>query len=621
MKKFFLFFSSILLLFTGFSNNLLAHTTIQPNEWQSAFTHLATVNQEWVKQHKSHTTKAISFTTDADRIQYHLNAVIADLRKNYNSNFNKTQLQNRWELLDELERYADAKLFPENMAYAHRQPCFVDAKNTHCAVGYMMEVSGNSDLVARINATHQYDYIADIKTAGVHEWANEFGFTVDELAWIQPGYPPAESYDTIHNGTNGSVKMMVKYIGPDDFIFSGDFTDVDDLPCLNIGKYEDGILSCLGEGISGMVSGLFYTVDDGIYVYGELIHDDISYPMARYQDGDWFYETIPTRSGAISSTGKIAYGSNQIYLAISHPDIPGQEIWLLNDAGEWTKSAEIDGHIYTAEQTSLGHLFAGSFNAATTYDDEGIASTHIVKNILYNSVLSGWNAINEPTVSDTIKCVKSIGSSIYFGGSANRDTESNVCLSRYFAETMLPLVTLDEFFDEDYVSFNDIEFYDDVNLVLGGDFRYGGFGGTHGRNLAYYHLIYDRFNPIAEFLGTVHSLLALNVNLYIGGDFRSNGISLTNYNHMAKLKPATVGLDDLDSDSKMIAYPNPFKDKIRLTNIEEGSNYSLINNLGQMVRQGQVTDQTIDNLDGLAHGHYVLKIEQEDKIYTNIVVK
>ena len=45
-----------------------------------------------------------------------------------------------------LKNYAAAKVFPQNSYYVNCQPYFIDHCGVHCAVGYLIKVSGHEAL-------------------------------------------------------------------------------------------------------------------------------------------------------------------------------------------------------------------------------------------------------------------------------------------------------------------------------------------------------------------------------------------------------------------------------------------------------------------------------------------
>lgn len=68
-------------------------------------------------------------------------------------------------------------------------PVFVDEHDTPCAVAHLMRVSGATELVDRIQRTRNTAYVHElVDVPGVGEWVASSGFTLDELAQIQPGY-------------------------------------------------------------------------------------------------------------------------------------------------------------------------------------------------------------------------------------------------------------------------------------------------------------------------------------------------------------------------------------------------------------------------------------------------
>ena len=100
----------------------------------------------------------------------------------------------RAELLGYLDEYIEKGITPKNTYLPYRNPVFIDASGNICAVGYLIERSVNRALPEKIAATHRLDYLEDIADAvpEVASWVASSGFTLDELASIQPGYPGPE---------------------------------------------------------------------------------------------------------------------------------------------------------------------------------------------------------------------------------------------------------------------------------------------------------------------------------------------------------------------------------------------------------------------------------------------
>ena len=91
-------------------------------------------------------------------------------------------------LLDALDAYIAAGEFPTNPVAAHL-PVFVDRRSgARCAVGHLVEQTEGVAVVEAIDRAHHHAYIAALADVLV-PWAERYGFTLAELAAIQPQYP------------------------------------------------------------------------------------------------------------------------------------------------------------------------------------------------------------------------------------------------------------------------------------------------------------------------------------------------------------------------------------------------------------------------------------------------
>ncbi len=182
-----------------------------------------------------------SAAPEQERLQVHLRYVHDLLVHKTSDRWNEAQLQRRSAALRALAAYVDAGVFPRRTQdnYAGRRPRFIDDRGVHCAVGHLMAVSGHGALAQAINEREPYALVPEIQTVltnesaastaipkastaipkastavpeastavpeastavpevstGVRQWASVHGFTVRELAMIQPGYepPPTEA--------------------------------------------------------------------------------------------------------------------------------------------------------------------------------------------------------------------------------------------------------------------------------------------------------------------------------------------------------------------------------------------------------------------------------------------
>lgn len=126
----------------------------------------------------------------------------------------------RAEILGYLDEYIARGVTPLNGAVPLRTPVFIDDHGNICAVGYLIErATGSRALADRIAARHRFDYLEDIAAAmpDVRAWIDGSGFTVEELASIQPGYaePDVESWVrwTARQWKNGPLARSIPYTG------------------------------------------------------------------------------------------------------------------------------------------------------------------------------------------------------------------------------------------------------------------------------------------------------------------------------------------------------------------------------------------------------------------------
>jgi len=124
-----------------------------------------------------------------DLIQLHLKLVDKQLRQKDISHLSVAQQQKRRQGLDILNAYWKAKKFPQNTHHQNKIiPYFIDDFNTACAVGHVLRETGGIALVEQIQQENNYAYLEEMDYAELLDWGTEYGFTEEELRWIQPAY-------------------------------------------------------------------------------------------------------------------------------------------------------------------------------------------------------------------------------------------------------------------------------------------------------------------------------------------------------------------------------------------------------------------------------------------------
>jgi hypothetical protein len=578
----------------------------------SVFKMLVSVNTEWNKH-----VDACLFNTPVvisnDRIAMHLMIVEKNLRSADVSKLSAKQREKRQNLLNRLNQYWRAGVFPLNDYVSYTTPVFIDKSGTHCAVGYLMQQSGSELLAKKIAAVEKFAYVHAIKTSGVHQWADENGFTIDELAWIQPGYLPQTVFSALGDGTNGSVTDFYPVYSPyNQLIIAGSFTTLDNFPCLNIGRYQNNHLSCLGHGLEGKINDIATFNYAPVAAVGNIKNGTDSFAIATYDGLSWSFDTIPGRPGAIGSAIASALGSWKAEIAISTPTVPGKsEIWFLSDNDVWQKQATVNGAVFDIAQTFIGDIYVGVFdsvivNRETLGDTLILAHNVIVREPHYNAP-SIWFGINGST-SDTVLLVKEMGGyggSIYFAGTCNAGAKSDICLTRYLNGTLQPLVLGTQLGNSSNKSVRTLDIYNSTSLICGGEFETAG-PGNFATNLFEINPVTNRSIAVGAFDAPVNVLINWQNEIYFGGDFTSSSNN-PGLSHLAKID-ASTGIPDIENTSNVHIYPNPaFGSAVAKMKTEGDYLLQLLNTQGELIETFKTRQSAKINAEMLAPGVYFIR--------------
>jgi hypothetical protein len=136
--------------------------------------------------------------SDTERIRVHLEWVERALRLAQPAGMDARALARRADLLDELAAYRDAGRFPQREDDRPGfHPRFIDSEGRLCAVGHLIAASTSREVAEELNDRHEYAYVLEMDDPAVDGWAAAHGFTVYELAMIQPSYPPSHARDLL----------------------------------------------------------------------------------------------------------------------------------------------------------------------------------------------------------------------------------------------------------------------------------------------------------------------------------------------------------------------------------------------------------------------------------------
>ncbi len=347
---------------------------ISPSAYLPLIDHLIEVNAEW--RHQKNVLPdlqiSINFKNERERIQMHLRLVETALSKREMGHLTPAQKINRILRLQELRDYWQTGVFPKNTFHAKRQPYFIDVHGTACAVGHLMLQSGAAKTVEKIANESNFAYVQELTIyPELMEWANINGFTVDELAWIQPGYPPAEQATyAVGNGggANGQINVMFSNnsFAPTGVVVAGDFTEIDGMATNSIATWDGENWHTYGDGVDGEIHAVAL-FDGGLVIGGEFTLPNMQEPanIAKWENGAW----QPLQSGNMEGGIFALQGSlKDLYVGGDFKKIDGMEMPFLarfnKDTGAWSQDGEYDGEVIEDLLTVDGPVWCFTKNTA-----------------------------------------------------------------------------------------------------------------------------------------------------------------------------------------------------------------------------------------------------------------
>jgi hypothetical protein len=570
------------------------------------YNHLFEINKNWQLHQNEVPNELISFHSDRERIQMHLLLVEKSLRNTHSGKRTAQQNQNRATSLDILHTYALAGKFPINTGHKTRQPYFIDNFGTHCAVGFLVKETGFPEISKAISETQNFAYVKEIVSPELVQWSREYGFTLEELAWIQPSYAPTQTYAQVGGGTNGRVTCSKSKNGR--LYFGGNFTELDSLPCLNVGYFSNDQLHCFGNGIAGKVIGIAEFGTNGVIVGGEFESGGVTYPMAKYDGNIWTYQEIPGVPNARATSFQSDINGLDIKIAVSAPSIQnGQEIWYF--MGGWSQIAFVPGIIYDMD-FSYQTILAGHFDSIQIINSAPYwveAKNFVVANGSTWSSAVDW-------VPDTVFSILSQGNTLYVGGSAG-SSANGTALMRFLNGVAQPLLTNSTY---PPIMVAPLCVYDllqstNSSLIIGGDLKIYTNWGTYGQNLFTYDLANSTLIPLAILDSTVQTIAEFENKFYFGGDFTYNGYDPAfspPLNHLIYLD-GNLGIQEQMSALQLAIFPNPSKGNLSIQGIDE----ERIQSIEILDLQGKICHESKTTELDLAHlrsGTYLVRVVATD---------
>ena len=582
--------------------------------------HMEEVNKEWLIHPEAAKDQLVSFSSDTERISAHLKAVVASLSKS-NHEYSGQELLNRQRLLRELDIYAERKIFPINNKHEQRTPYFIDDFGTHCAVGYLIKVSGNENLALSINSNNRFDYIREIDSPKMLVWAQKHGFSLEELAWIQPGYQVQKNYVSVDGGAHGAVHTVLHDASTNRTYISGEFDELgaNHIDCGPVAFIQDLQVFCISGGVEGTVNNMILRGPNDLVVGGQFVDQGQNYSFANYNGATWSYFNISGREGAQGYAFKDISSPEGMILAVEEGEIFELHEYINN---EWLLTLDFHGRLNAFETNGNQRFFGGDFDSVTVQYPAGSEPTLNLKNLLIETGAQGFAGLNDLLFSSEILDFSVNDNQLYVSGAAG---VNGIALSKIDLQTN----SIDIVFDTTTIQqtnplemfISKMEWVSDKEMIVSGSFNTSS-GMDFGKNLGIYFKQFGLVQPISALNGPVYDFYWTTNRLIVGGDFSNDGVG-NNANNLAY----SNGFASLEESEKpsVLVYPNPAKEEINLANPNgQLDKVEVINVLGQVMKvnviQRSDKAQTID-IKSLKPGRYFIKYLAGSEIQHSSFVK
>jgi len=263
------------------------------------------------------------------------------------------------------------------------------------------------------------------------QWADQYGFSTNELALIQPGYPSAElNWIPWGDGDGIDGKINVMKATPDQslLIIAGDFIAVDGITADNVIAYDGSDWITMGDGVDGIVNDIAISDDNDIYIGGDFMIDGVKVNIAKWNNDQWV-PMVSTANGVIYT---LQLHNNKLYIGGAFSEIDAittsNLVYFDFSTAQWSTDSDdgnegvfaVDGTVRDMDLTNLDSLvIGGSFNKT------GVLSSamDINRDSCYN--LTFWNGNDwehkyaDPAIPE-VHCL-STSQKIYVGGDMTLD--------------------------------------------------------------------------------------------------------------------------------------------------------------------------------------------------------
>lgn len=582
--------------------------------------HLLEVNAQWARMDPAPADggRSVCFTDEAARISTHLLMVRERLiERSEHAVLTTDQRANRLNLLHRLGDYAHAGVFPRNHVLPVRNPVFIDPYGTACAVGWLMIESGHRDLAEAIrdgmNLGYLHHIAADPRFAEpVADWARQHGFTADELAWIQPGYPFQVPTFPLGGGTNGAVTVMHP-LSDGGLLVGGAFTQAGGTAATSVARWNGLAWSALGDGIPGAVH--CATEHQGqLYVGG---HFDNGYDLAVWDGATWQYQLVfegtnpLVRALHVHNNTLYAAGEATGFASIEH------RVRRLTTAGWEAAGDPFNAEVYALASHNGDLVAGGAFTQPVGPTDP--LMHHVARFDGY-----GWVELANG-LDATVRCLRDVDGTLYAGGDLYQNIAPVFGLARLAPgasdwQGMLPGKTgyMPTGIGPSHINaitplLNGIAFGGRFMIDTGGGISY------FGENMGWVSATPDDYRIGSWHNGEVRTMVTVLDQLHYGGDFTAVTGSADPVPYAAYTTFITAIIDRHDEEAPH-AWPVPARERLSvdLAAFPGAATWICTTADGRQVyADGLLRDGRLDlDIAHLSPGAYVLNLHGDGRTVT-----
>jgi hypothetical protein len=574
---------------------LLALCWLSASADKATYEKLCEVNKCWKEQSNTAPLPGYTNHSETQWIQLHLQLVEQTLRNRDVSTLTTSQKINRNEALNHLHQYWMAGSFPQNEHYNYRTPIFIDEHDNFCAVGYLVKATGHENVSRMIAANTNLAYVKQMHYPELNNWAKQYGFTTEELAWIQPGYPPRCAGKNIGTGTNGEVLELYADDVTDKLYVGGNFSLVD-------GKQGSSLATIVEESgtfkinPAASVNGPVYAIaryDNKLFIGGSftMVDNVPANNIAYMENGVWkdagcIYGTV--KDLVVYNGSLYACGDFDVCAALSDVNFAK---W---DGSIWTSMGSLPGHINTLEVWNNKLVLGGDFSFgndhvnALMWDENGY---HQFDNAIPNEVMD-FQAFKGQLYASCKFTTPAHTSELLQKLSGNSWVVEPTGILAMAQGTSLNSLCVD----------ND-------TFAVAGKFQSGLIVGTYAYN--YYTLLNTSPDGWPVVNDEINKLAFYHGKVFMGGKFTQDMNTQAQLNSIA-YKESLYGtaVKSIDGNNNLHIYPNPTANTLNIDGLKGNTGYNIYNMQGQKVKAGE-TQKQID-VQPLPAGNYMLQMSNND---------